>query len=77
MADTVWSHIVTLFDGFFRYSVFFLVSTASTSIMPFFLQFPSKPPSATHGTINSAMVTLWRVPYAQSGHVRGVCWVKI
>jgi hypothetical protein len=45
MADTVWFQIVALFDGFFRYSVFFLVFTVFTSIMYFFLQFPFKPPS--------------------------------
>ena len=45
MADTVWSHIVALFDGFFRYSVLFLVFTVFTSIMNLFLLFPFKPPS--------------------------------
>ena len=41
MADTVWFQIVVLFDGFFRYSVLFLVFT---SIMYFFCNFLSNPP---------------------------------
>ena len=45
MADTVWSQIVALFDGFLHHSVLFLVFTVFTSIMYFFLQFPFKPPS--------------------------------
>ena len=43
MADTVWSQIGGLFDGFLHHSVLFLVFTVFTSIMYFFLQFPFKP----------------------------------
>ncbi len=40
--NTVLWQILSLFDGFFRYSLLFLVFT---SIMNFFLLFPFKPPS--------------------------------
>ena len=45
MADTVWSQIVVLFDGFFRSMSLYVVFTVFTSLMSLFWSFPFKPPS--------------------------------
>ena len=39
--------------------------------------YENKPPLQRTRLFNSAFVTLPRVPYVQSGHVRGVFWGKI
>ena len=70
MDDTVWSQIVALFDGFFRYTVLFLVFTVFTSIMYFFLQFPFKPPSKIHPEGPEALKPL--PPALRAGFLRGV-----
>ena len=63
MADTIWLQIVVLFDGFFRYSVLFLVYTVFTSIMYFFCNFLSNPPQKASGFLPPAL---------RAGFLRGV-----
>ena len=63
MADTVWSQIVVLFDGFFRSMSLFVVFIVFTSLMSLFLvisfQTPLKNPTQrAGGTKASAFVPL-------------------
>ena len=73
MADTVWSQIVVLFDGFFRSMSLFVVFTVFTSLMSLFLvisfQTPLKNPTRrAGGTKASGFVP----PTLRVGFLRGV-----
>jgi len=73
MADTVWSQIVVLFDGFFRSMSLFVVFTVFTSMMSLFLvisfQTPLKNPTRrAGGTKASGFVP----PSLRDGFLRGV-----
>ena len=80
MADTVWSQIVALFDGFFRSMSLFVVFTVLTSLMSLFLvisfQTPLKNPTRraggtkASGFLRGVITQLWVSPEELGG------WLK-